>query len=183
MSSKLRSRLRPRVRVRLRVQAGRPRTRISVCAPLLGLLLGVRERVERRVGVRVFSLSSTSSSRSSSNSTLSTRSTSSSRRSRPNSNSTERATLGPFLRPSGAYENQADSNELTQFSNCSTTFWSPRVPYPLGHHPPHGQSSHRASISSAPTPRKSPEEGRETTKWTAQERANMPKPRPSPRAR
>ena len=61
--------------------------------------LGVRERVERRVGVRVFSLSSSSSSRSSSNSTLSTSSTSSSRRSRSNQNSTDRVTFGPFLEP------------------------------------------------------------------------------------
>ena len=93
----MRSRIRVRVRGRLRVQAGRAQNRISVGVPLLGLLLGVGERVEHRVGVRGFSLSSNSSSRSSLNSRTS--STSSSRRSRSNSNSTDRATLGPFGGP------------------------------------------------------------------------------------
>ena len=97
LRSKLRFRIRVRVRVRLQVNAGRAQTRISVGVPRLGLLLGVRERVEHRVGVRVFNLSSNSSSRSSSNS--STSSTSSSRRSRSNSNSTDRVTFGPFLVP------------------------------------------------------------------------------------
>ena len=92
--------------------------------PLLGLLLGVGERVEHRVGVRVFSLSSNSSSRSSSNS--STSSTSSSRRPRSNSNSTDRVTFGPFLVPWGTYENQAESNEITLFSGFWTTWCTPR---------------------------------------------------------
>ena len=87
--------------------------------PLLGLLLGVGERVEHRVGVRVFSLNSNSSSRSSSNS--STSSTSSSRRSRSNSTSTDRATLGKRWGHLRTYENRAESNEIIQFSIVSTT--------------------------------------------------------------